>query len=72
MLTEVPADDEPSSLQFAGSTLVATASSKEEVMEILKKDIYAQSGVWDVEKVSCSLSSFFFSSRAREELYLRD
>ncbi|KAH8911681.1 hypothetical protein BR93DRAFT_921654 [Coniochaeta sp. PMI_546] len=49
VLTEVPADDEPSSLQFAGSTIIAVAESKEEVLEILKKDVYAQTGVWDVE-----------------------
>lgn len=54
VLTEVPADDEPASLQFAGSTMIATAESKEEVLELLRKDIYAQSGVWDVEKVSLS------------------
>ncbi|OIW23467.1 hypothetical protein CONLIGDRAFT_128485 [Coniochaeta ligniaria NRRL 30616] len=49
VLSEVPADDEPSSLQFAGSTIIAVAESKEEVLAILKNDIYAQSGVWDVE-----------------------
>jgi hypothetical protein len=32
--------------------MVAYASSKEEVMETLKKDIYAESGVWDFSKVS--------------------
>lgn len=38
-----------------GSTVVAWASSKEEVLEILKKDIYATEGVWDLEKVSFDL-----------------
>lgn len=52
VLTEVPEDDEASSMQFAGSTLVVTASSREEIIEMLKKDVYAESGVWDVEKVS--------------------
>jgi uncharacterized protein YciI len=56
VLTEVPKDDEPSSLQFAGSTIVTTASSKEEVVEFLKKDVYAQNGVWDVENVSETFS----------------
>lgn len=32
--------------------MVAYASSKEEVLEKLKKDIYAESGVWDFSKVS--------------------
>ena len=34
-----------------GSALVAVASSKEEIIERLKKDIYAESGVWDLSKV---------------------
>jgi hypothetical protein len=37
--------------QFNGSCLVAKASSKEEVLEELRKDIYAQEGVWNLEKV---------------------
>ena len=32
--------------------MVARASSKEEVLEILKNDIYSKSEVWDLEKVS--------------------
>jgi uncharacterized protein YciI len=51
ILSEVPPDDEPTSLKFAGSMLVAEATSKEEVLDILKKDIYTESGVWDVENV---------------------
>jgi hypothetical protein len=39
-----------------GSAMVARASSKEEVLEILKNDIYSKSEVWDLEKVSCGLS----------------
>ncbi|KAH8893512.1 hypothetical protein GQ53DRAFT_745761 [Thozetella sp. PMI_491] len=50
VLNSVPKDDEASSLDFAGSTLVLVAESKEEVLETLKKDIYAKSGVWDLEK----------------------
>ncbi|KAJ9130406.1 hypothetical protein NKR19_g9901 [Coniochaeta hoffmannii] len=49
VLNSVPADDEPSSLDFAGSSLVVVASSKEEVLDILKQDVYAQNGVWDVD-----------------------
>ena len=30
--------------------MVALASSKEEVLETLKKDIYARSDVWDMSK----------------------
>jgi hypothetical protein len=31
--------------------MIALAASKEEVLEKLKADIYAQSGVWDLSKV---------------------
>ncbi|KAF3492000.1 uncharacterized protein GIQ15_01517 [Arthroderma uncinatum] len=34
-----------------GSALVVAAETAEEVREILSKDIYATSGVWDVENV---------------------
>ena len=33
-----------------GSALVIVASSKEEVIERLKSDIYSSSGVWDIDK----------------------
>ncbi|KUJ12125.1 uncharacterized protein LY89DRAFT_624569 [Mollisia scopiformis] len=49
LLDEVPKEGE--GLKISGSTVVAWASSKEEVMEILKGDIYAKEGVWDLEKV---------------------
>jgi len=32
-----------------GSALIAVAETKEDVLEKLRKDIYATSGVWDVE-----------------------
>ena len=41
-------------MKFAGSAMVALASSKEEVLEILKNDIYAKNEVWDFSKVSYS------------------
>ncbi|RKL48676.1 hypothetical protein BFJ72_g1575 [Fusarium proliferatum] len=47
----VPKDDSVDSLDFAGSTLVCIAESVEEVREQLSKDIYATSGVWDMDKV---------------------
>lgn len=34
-----------------GSCMIARASSKEEVIEELKKDIYTTAGIWDWEKV---------------------
>ncbi|KAJ3524878.1 hypothetical protein NM208_g11874 [Fusarium decemcellulare] len=51
ILNSVPKDDSPASLDFAGSTLVCVAKSVEEVREQLSKDIYATSGVWDMEKI---------------------
>ena len=43
----LPADQTPS---IKGSVMLATAASSEEVMEQLRKDVYAK-GVWDLEKV---------------------
>jgi hypothetical protein len=51
LLNEVPADDNAAGFDFFGSTLVCKAESKEAILEQLKKDIYATSGVWDLEKV---------------------
>ncbi|KXX81934.1 Protein YciI [Madurella mycetomatis] len=51
VLNEVPQGDDPSKFSFAGSTIVIVAESRDEIKEILKKDIYATSGVWDVENV---------------------
>ncbi|EXK29545.1 hypothetical protein FOXG_11882 [Fusarium oxysporum f. sp. lycopersici 4287] len=35
-----------------GSCIVANAPSREEVMEEIRKDIYATSGVWNLEKIT--------------------
>lgn len=51
VLEEMPPNDEISSMKFAGSTLMVLASSKEEVVDLLKDDVYVKSGVWDLEKV---------------------
>lgn len=47
----MPADDEVSSMKFAGSTLMAVAESRQAVMDMIKDDVYVKSGVWDLEKV---------------------
>lgn len=52
ILNEVPPDDKPTSLNFAGSMLVMVAETKEEIVTSLKNDIYGTSGVWDVDNVS--------------------
>ena len=50
MLEHVPAEDE-NPPPIIGSTLLAYAETKEEVVEALKKDVYSTSGVWDWSKV---------------------
>ncbi|CAN6648322.1 hypothetical protein TRVA0_023S00452 [Trichomonascus vanleenenianus] len=47
LLSESPT--EGTSPSFAGSMLTIRANSKEEVKEILKKDVYYKMGVWDVD-----------------------
>lgn len=37
--------------KFAGSTFHLFAESKEEILDFLKKDIYYQEGIWDIESV---------------------
>ncbi|KAM5342783.1 hypothetical protein ACJ41O_013749 [Fusarium nematophilum] len=44
-----PVDGEPA--QFKGSVVVYSAETAEQVREIIENDIYATSGVWDLEKV---------------------
>lgn len=52
VLSEPPTSDDPKTFKFAGSTIVLVAESREEVIKILKDDVYAQKGVWDVDNVS--------------------
>ncbi|KAL2152698.1 hypothetical protein VTH82DRAFT_5882 [Thermothelomyces myriococcoides] len=49
VLNEVPTSSDPKDFSFAGSTIVIVASSREEIKEILRQDVYAKEGVWDVE-----------------------
>lgn len=41
--------NEGEQFQFVGSMLLMKAENKDKVVERLKKDIYATSGVWDVD-----------------------
>ncbi|KAK7744568.1 hypothetical protein SLS53_003454 [Cytospora paraplurivora] len=50
VLEDIPADEEVSSMKFAGSTLVVVAESRQAVIDLIKDDIYVKSGVWDLEK----------------------
>ncbi|OGM39386.1 hypothetical protein ABOM_011807 [Aspergillus bombycis] len=38
-------------VQIKGSMVVYTGESAEEVLSLIQKDVYATSGVWDLEKV---------------------
>jgi uncharacterized protein YciI len=49
LLNALPKEGEK--LDFAGSILSVNAESKEEVLEILSKDVYARNGVWDLTNV---------------------
>jgi hypothetical protein len=42
---------EGSTPRMLGSAMLAVADSKEEVLEKIRNDVYATSGVWDVDKV---------------------
>jgi hypothetical protein len=48
MLNAHPADGEVPS--FKGSMMLAVAENEAQVLELLNKDIYTTSGVWDMEK----------------------
>lgn len=49
------------------------ASSREEIKEYLRQDVYAKEGVWDVENVSCPpipfplLTPYFWLRKAQRK-----
>ena len=49
MLEKHPAEGEDA--LFKGSMIVYTGKSVEDIREAINGDIYARSGVWDLEKV---------------------
>lgn len=68
MLNAHPADGETPS--FKGSMMLAVAENEAQVLELLNKDIYVTSGVWDMENAQIipvcyaetRLSGFVFCS----------
>ena len=34
-----------------GSVMIAIASNKEDILNVLRKDVYAEEGAWDLDKV---------------------
>ncbi|KAI0509434.1 hypothetical protein F5B22DRAFT_649063 [Xylaria bambusicola] len=60
IFNEKPESQDATKFSFYGSTLVCVASSKEEILERLNKDIYATSGVWDMDKIQIWPAKFAF------------
>ncbi|KAI0913854.1 hypothetical protein F4824DRAFT_502887 [Ustulina deusta] len=60
ILNEKPESEDATKFSFYGSTLVCVASSREEVLELLSKDIYTTSGVWDLDNVQIWPAKFAF------------
>ncbi|KAL3424939.1 hypothetical protein PVAG01_04220 [Phlyctema vagabunda] len=48
-LEEVP--QEGAALKIQGSAMIALAETKEEVLEVLKSDVYSENDVWDFSKI---------------------
>lgn len=48
------------SLKFNGSYMIAKAESKEDVLKVLRDDIYTKAGVWDLERAQILPVSGFF------------
>ncbi|KAK4188038.1 hypothetical protein QBC35DRAFT_497237 [Podospora australis] len=71
VLHEPPQGTDPTNFSFAGSTIVISASSREEIKEVLRNDIYAKEGVWDVENAQMwpFLCAFRFPVPGQEEKF---
>lgn len=46
-----PPENETEQLEIAGSAIIARASTAEEVINVLKEDVYYVTGVWDWDKL---------------------
>ncbi|KAI0153193.1 hypothetical protein GGR57DRAFT_502929 [Xylariaceae sp. FL1272] len=51
LLNSKPDSEDATKFSFYGSTLTCVASSRDEIIDLLSRDIYATSGVWDMDKV---------------------
>ena len=80
LLSDVPENEnDPTTYGFIGSAMVFKATSKEHALELAKSDIYATSGVWDMDKVSQSIQypsiyehALRMRMRVREQLTRRN
>ncbi|KAK9782879.1 hypothetical protein AB5N19_09464 [Seiridium cardinale] len=59
-LNDVPEGADATKWDFYGSTVVMVTESAEECREILRKDIYSISGVWDVDNAQIWPVKFAF------------
>lgn len=46
-----PPENETEQLEIAGSAIIARAPSAEEVLKVLRQDVYYRTGVWDWDKL---------------------
>ncbi|KAK4162658.1 hypothetical protein QBC43DRAFT_321281 [Cladorrhinum sp. PSN259] len=71
VLHDPPTSSDPSTFNFAGSTVVILAESREEIKELLKNDVYAKEGVWDVENAQMwpLLCAFRYPVPGQEEKF---
>ena len=58
MLETPPKEGEP--LAINGSAMMAVAASREEVLAKMNEDVYARTGVWDMDKVCYRFLYVFF------------
>lgn len=56
-----PTEGEETPPSFKGSAMIVVAETVDEVKAVLTGDIYATSGVWDVENASIVPVCLFFS-----------
>ncbi|KAK3996687.1 hypothetical protein QBC44DRAFT_317369 [Cladorrhinum sp. PSN332] len=71
VLNEPPTSSDPTTFNFAGSTVVILAESREAIKEVLRNDIYAKEGVWDVENAQMwpLLCAFRYPVPGQEEKF---
>lgn len=56
MLEEPPREGE--GLKIVGSAMIAHAASKEDILEVIKNDIYFKTDVWDMQKVNLCILQY--------------
>ncbi len=49
LLDDVPQPGQ--TLKICGSAMLVQADSREEVLQVIRRDVYSKNGVWDLEKM---------------------